>query len=201
MANSVSTRILVDGPRNHIVEVVGVIDTADIAAASVITAGITNLSAVVIYATTTAVVEGQSVSGTGIPVGATVASVQAGVGFTLSAPATATNGAASLTLGGVIVVDPALMGAVAIGQAAVDCNVERIVYSIEPGLDLRLEWEATTPKFIAALTGAGHDEFQDFGGLSNNSGAGKTGRILLITQGWTSGAALAFTLVLECVKK
>lgn len=67
---------------------------------SIQTAATTNASAVVTgmsQAATNAVSPGMGVSGTGIPGGATVLSVQSGVGVTLSANATATNNPVALT--------------------------------------------------------------------------------------------------------
>lgn len=65
-----------------------------------ITAGITNASTTVVYAaaTTSFPVVGQVVSGTGITLGTTVATVTPGVGFTLSGNATATNASAALSI-------------------------------------------------------------------------------------------------------
>lgn len=65
-----------------------------------ITAGTTNASTTVTYAaaTSTFPVVGQVVSGTGITLGTTVATVTPGVGFTLSANATATNASAALSV-------------------------------------------------------------------------------------------------------
>jgi hypothetical protein len=65
-----------------------------------ITAGTTNASVTVTYAAATASfpVVGQVVSGTGITLGTTVATVTPGTGFTLSANATATNASAALSI-------------------------------------------------------------------------------------------------------
>jgi hypothetical protein len=41
-------------------------------------------------------------------------------------------------------------------------------------------------------------EFTNF--LQNNAGAGKTGKILYDTSGWTSGV-LTFSLVIQCIKQ
>jgi len=62
-----------------------------------VTGGLTNASPTVTYAGSTASV-GDYVTGTGVPVGARVISLNAGVSFTLDRAATATNGTAALTL-------------------------------------------------------------------------------------------------------
>jgi len=41
-------------------------------------------------------------------------------------------------------------------------------------------------------------DFQDFGGLSNNAGSGKTGDILFTTKGHSSGDT--YSIVLEMIK-
>jgi hypothetical protein len=50
--------------------------------------------------------------------------------------------------------------------------------------DAQLNWDATTDVMAWALTsGSSVMDFRPFGGLKNNSGAGKTGDILLSTTG------------------
>ena len=79
--------------------------------------------------------------------------------------------------------------------------VDRIQYSVEDLLELRLAWDATTPTRLVELDGRGTEKFERFGGLTNNSGAGRTGKILLSTQGWVAAAVLSFTLVLTLKKQ
>lgn len=73
-------------------------------------------------------------------------------------------------------------------------------YSISDQLELQLLWKATMDQVILPLAGRGRMNFEDFGGLTNNAGAGKTGGIELKTTGWTSGTQI-FSLVLELVKE
>jgi hypothetical protein len=61
-------------------------------------------------------------------------------------------------------------------------------------------WDATTDVIIMPLAGRGRLMFWNFGGLTNNSGAGKTGAILVKTTGWTSGTQV-FSVILELVKQ
>lgn len=135
MANSVSTQILEDGPRNTIIKVAGVLDTSDLAST--------------------------------------------------------------------VIADPAtLFGMDNTGNVkAAKLKIKRIVHNIEDGLACNLLWDATTPVLIEALTGRGDMKLQDFGGLVNNAGAGVTGKINLTTQGWSAGAILSFSLVLELTKQ
>ena len=204
MANAFTYQILEDGPRNHIVKVVGIIDTADIAlAATPITCGITISSPTVTQATTTSIVVGQRVTGTGIPANTYIIAVSAGVGFTLSQNATVTNATASLTLGGAVLFDPAVLSKVDdFGTGlATQGRINRAVFTIEPLLECRLYWDATTPVIITDIGGSAHQEYHKFGGLQNKAGAGKNGMITLVTQGWTASAVLSFNLVLEIVKQ
>jgi hypothetical protein len=79
-------------------------------------------------------------------------------------------------------------------------RIDRVTYTVEEGLDVRLQWDATSPVYIIDYVKAGHQDFKKFGGLQNNAGAGKTGKILLSTEGWTAGTH-EFTIVLELVKQ
>lgn len=135
MANSYTIQVLVDGPRNTVVKVEGILDTSDL---SLIT-----------------------------------------------------------------VVDPALLAGIdnTGGVKAKHFRIKEIIHNIEDLLDVRLFWDATTPARIEALTGRGKANYEKFGGLQDNSGAGSTGKILLSTQGWTIGANLSFSLILELVKQ
>lgn len=134
MANSVTTQILVDGPRNTVIKIDGILDTSDQAA------------------------------------------------MTIADPATLS------------VMDNANQ------QHATQLRIDRILYTVEEGLDVRLLWDATTPVSIINIVKAGHQELKRFGGYQNNAGAGKTGKILLSTEGWGSGIK-EFTILLELVKQ
>jgi len=185
-------------------KVVGILDTADIPLASgAKTVGITNGSPTATIATTTDIVQGQRVTGTGIPANTYITAVSAGVGFTMSQNATATNATASLTLGGAVLFDPAVLSKVDdFGTGlATQGRVNRVVFTVEPALECRIYWDATAPVLMTDSTGAAHQELDKFGGLQNNAGAGKNGMIILVTQGWATSAILSFTIVLEIVKQ
>lgn len=78
-------------------------------------------------------------------------------------------------------------------------RVYHLDYSISDQLEVTLSWQATTDVPILPLAGRGRMSFVDFGGLTNNAGAGKTGAISLKTTGWASGTQI-FSIVLELVK-
>lgn len=79
--------------------------------------------------------------------------------------------------------------------------VDRIQFSVEDTLECRLAWDATTPVRMVELQGRGTEKYERFGGLTNNSGAGRTGKILLSTQGWAAAATISFTLILTLKKQ
>jgi hypothetical protein len=84
---------------------------------------------------------------------------------------------------------------------ALDLIIDRVQFSVEDTLEVRLAWDATTPTRIAEFQGRGTEKYERFGGLYNNSGAGRTGKILISTQGWAAAAILSFTLLLTLKKQ
>lgn len=78
-------------------------------------------------------------------------------------------------------------------------RVDTIRHLVSNGLIVALDWDASTPVRFAALTGWDEVEACKFGGLQDNSGAGRTGNIALTTLGWTSGV-LAYQIILEMTK-
>lgn len=135
MANSVNIQTILDGPRNCVVKVEGILDTSDLS------------------------------------------------------PQT--------------LVDPALLtGMDNTGTVkALDLQVGRVQYNVEDLLEVRLSWDATTATRLAEFTGRGTEKYERFGRLTNNSGAGRTGKILIATEGWSAGKVLSFTLIIELVKQ
>ena len=79
-------------------------------------------------------------------------------------------------------------------------RIYHLDYSISDQLELQLQWHATVNQVILPLAGRGRMSFVDFGGLTNNAGAGRNGAIDLLTTGWASGTQI-FSLVLELVKQ
>jgi hypothetical protein len=106
-------------------------------------------------------------------------------------------------LASTVAVDPAaLAGMDNTGSIkALGLIVDRVQFSVEDLLEVRLAWDATTPQRMIELTGRGTEKFERFGGLTNNSGAGRTGKILISTQGWVAAAVLSFTVILTLKKQ
>jgi hypothetical protein len=134
MANATSIQLMLDGPRNAVIKLEGVLDTSDVAQT--------------------------------------------------------------------VVVDPATLCGIdnTLTVKAAGFTIDRIVYNVEDTLAVLLFWDATVPASIEELTGRGHMEYRRTGGLPSNAGAGKTGKILMATQGWTTGAILSYSVVLELHK-
>lgn len=77
-------------------------------------------------------------------------------------------------------------------------SINRITYDVS-GMAVTLLWDATTDVRILTLgSNCGVLDFNSFGGLPNNAGAGKTGDILLTTTGHTSGDS--YSIILELTK-
>jgi hypothetical protein len=86
------------------------------------------------------------------------------------------------------------------GPVPTQVRIDHIDYSISDQLEVQLFWDASTDVVILPLAGRGRMSFWNFGGLTNNAGAGKTGDVLIKTTGWTSGTQV-FSVILECVKQ
>jgi len=204
MANAVNTQIILDGHRNAIVKVTGVLDTSNIAASGTLgTAGsgvTTNGSKVITFtAGGLSPTVGQGVTGTNIPAGAYIASVQSTTQVTLNVAATGpgTGLTFSLVAGSVIIIDPVNYDLIPTGF-----SIHHLDYSISDPLEVRLFWDGTTQVDILPIAGRGKMSFGSFGGLQNNA-TNPTGRIALGTAGYntTLGTTpLVFSVVLEMVK-
>lgn len=105
-------------------------------------------------------------------------------------------------LSSMTVVDPALLTDMNInGVKASQLRIDKIVFDVEDGLAVNLFWDATTAVPIWNCAGRGKIDARHYGGMQNNSGTGKTGKITATTQGWASSQTLSFTIVLEMVKQ
>ena len=102
-----------------------------------------------------------------------------------------------------VIADPATLSDIGpfVGLKATGLRIKRLDYNVEDTLAAYLYWDATAPVFIGQFAGRGLYNFMDVGGLQNNAGAGKTGKILLATQGWATSAILSFTLTLYLGKQ
>lgn len=82
------------------------------------------------------------------------------------------------------------------------CNGVKInkIWMTVHGMEVRILWDATTDLLAWQATSNGPYlmDFSSFGGIPNNSGAGKTGNIAFTTHDATAGDT--YTIVLECLK-
>ena len=100
---------------------------------------------------------------------------------------------------GVIKVDVSALSAPA-GKVCSTVSIDRI-YASTVGMGVDILWDATTD--VVAMTLGPNQfyeyQFDDIGGLWNNSGAGKTGDVLFSTIGAASGDR--YTIILYVSKK
>jgi hypothetical protein len=84
------------------------------------------------------------------------------------------------------------------GRPCVAVQIDKI-YGLTHGMSVRLLWEATAN--VITLTfpqnAAQTLDFNEFGGLENNAGAGKTGNILFTTLDASAGDTYTIILVLR----
>ena len=68
------------------------------------------------------------------------------------------------------------------------------------GMSVRMLWDADTPTPIETIPSDTQyvQDYSNFGGLTNNSGAGKTGKILFTT--FDTGSGDTYTVILEMQK-
>ena len=80
------------------------------------------------------------------------------------------------------------------------CSAVKItkINAIISGVTVELLWDATTDVSCLKMHTDGTFDFKDFGGITNDSGAGKTGDVLLTTTGAASGDF--FTLIIHTEK-
>lgn len=105
----------------------------------------------------------------------------------------------------VVKVDPATLsklgGPGADKAVPTELSIERIWYDTD-GMGVDILWDANTPVLAHTLTkGAqwGDLDFSTFGGLINNGGAGKNGKIKFTTTG-TPGAGARYSITLKLKK-
>ena len=109
-------------------------------------------------------------------------------------------------LASTVVVDPATLSQIdSFGNPATQLRIDCIQYTVEDTLSVNLFWDATTPVRIEEFVGRGVQKDYMFGGLTNNAGAGKTGKITATTTttGTAPGATniLSFILIIKMVKQ
>lgn len=102
-----------------------------------------------------------------------------------------------------VFVDPALLSDIGpfTGRKATQLRVKKVAFDVEDTLAVQFFWDATTPVLFEECVGRGIHDYKDAGGLQNNAGAGKTGKITFVTEGWVTNADLVFTITLYLGKQ
>lgn len=214
--NVTSIQVMEDGPRNVVIKYEGILDTADISQTGTIGASgfTTTIGSPIVAFVAGALVPtvGQYVtfsdSTTTFPAGTYIISITDATHIVVSNNALAANAAAAITItgtaGAVVILDPSKLSPLdPCGnpqQVCTTLSVSKIMYNIEDLLSVNLFWEATANQRIEELTGRGRMEYFKYGGITNNGGSGKTGKLVATTQGWSTGAVLSFTLIIHCIK-
>ena len=102
-------------------------------------------------------------------------------------------------------VDPALLSTLdgqSTGPLPTRLIIDKISYNVESALAVNLYWDATSDVLITSLVSSGDEvDAKSSGGIYNTEAAGVTGKILYSTTGWSGGAVLSYTVVLECRKR
>lgn len=84
------------------------------------------------------------------------------------------------------------------GNPCVAVQIDRI-YAMTSGMDVRMLWDATADQIIVTIPSnvAQTFNFEDWGGIDNNAGAGSNGDILFTTVGASSGDSYSIILYLR----
>ena len=92
-------------------------------------------------------------------------------------------------------VDVSALSSLPDGTACSGVTIEEIWWQCI-GMKVSLFWDATSNVIIMQLgeNQSGHHDYRDFGGLSNNSGSGKTGDVLFPTVGHSSADTYSIIL-------
>ena len=92
-------------------------------------------------------------------------------------------------------VDVSALSSLPDGTACSGVPIEEIWWQCI-GMKVSLFWDATSNVIIMQLgeNQSGHHDYRDFGGLSNNSGSGKTGDVLFTTVGHSSADTYSIIL-------
>lgn len=96
-------------------------------------------------------------------------------------------------------VDASALNPDAFGQACDGVTITKI-YAMTHGMEVAIYWDATTDVLVTVVPQNTNyvADYESFGGLWNNAGAGKNGDVLFSTLDQSAGDA--YTIILEMVK-
>ena len=100
----------------------------------------------------------------------------------------------------VVKVDVSALQANANGDACTSVTIQRIYWTCR-GMGVNLFFDATANVLITGLPAdsTGDEYYDNFTGIPNNAGSGKTGDVLFTTVGHSSGDT--YSIILELVKE
>ena len=98
----------------------------------------------------------------------------------------------------VVKVNPASLSASAAGGACDAVSILK-VSGLTHGIEVQMSWDATTPVVIETIpqNTQYQQDYTKIGGLTNNAGTGKTGKILFSTLDQSAGDAYTVTLEMQ----
>ena len=97
-------------------------------------------------------------------------------------------------------VDVSALATSSSGEACTEVHIQRI-YWATVGMSVKLEFDASTNVLAIGLPAdsTGDEYYDNFTGIPNNAGSGKTGDIDFTTTGHSSGDS--YMIILELIKK
>lgn len=98
----------------------------------------------------------------------------------------------------VVKVNPASLNPSAAGGACDAVSILK-VSGLTHGLEVQMNWDATSPVAIQTIpqNTQYQQDYSNIGGLTNNAGAGKTGKISFTTLDQSAGDAYTITLEMQ----
>lgn len=84
------------------------------------------------------------------------------------------------------------------GQPCVAVQIDKI-YAMTFGMEVKMYWAATSPELIMTIPAniMNTQNYDEFGGIDNNAGAGKTGNITFTTADASNGDMYTIILVMR----
>jgi hypothetical protein len=79
----------------------------------------------------------------------------------------------------------------------VEVSLQSVVWAISGALSINLYWNATSDQLFLTMADSGQMCFEQFGGLTNNAGAGVNGDVEYETVGFTNPSTFSVVLTFK----